>query len=213
MTIRSKLAMVKGALQGLDQERASGDPVEQFRDWFETAEKAGLHLPNAFTLATATSDGAPSARVLLLKGFDRDGFVFYTNYESRKCEDLAENPRAAMVFHWTDLERQVRIQGPVEKVSREQSDAYFQSRPRGSRIGAWASSQSSMLESRRELEEQVKKYEREFKGKDVPLPPFWGGFRLRPEMVEFWQGRADRLHDRLCYRREGHGWKIVRLSP
>ena len=199
-----------GRLPALD---AAGDPLELFREWFDAARAAGIFLPEAITVATATADGVPSARMMLLKGVDERGFRFFTNYESRKGEELAANPRAALVAHWAVLERQVRVEGTVERLGAEESYEYFQSRPRGSRIGAWASAQSQPLDDRRELERRVAAREQEFADGDVPLPPFWGGFRLLPERIEFWQGRLNRLHDRLRYDREGDGWTVSRLYP
>lgn len=165
------------------------------------------------TVATAAPDGAPSARMMLLKGVDPRGLVFFTNYESRKSDELFANPRAALVFHWAVLQRQVRIEGTVAKLAPAESDAYFRTRPRGSQIGAWASKQSAELSSRAELDQRFDEYQKRFAGQDVPLPPFWGGFRLAPETLEFWQGRVDRLHDRFRYRREEGRWMVERLSP
>ncbi len=165
------------------------------------------------TVATATPEGTPSARMMLLKGVDERGFVFFTNYESRKSAELLGNPRAALVFHWAVLQRQVRVEGTVEKLSEAESSAYFRTRPRGSRIGAWASKQSAELPSRAELERRVAEYDARFAGQDVPLPPFWGGFRLSPAVIEFWQGRINRLHDRVRYTRAATGWTVARLYP
>ncbi len=198
---------------GLAESDVAADPIEQFRRWFDAALDAGLHEPNAMTVATATRDGSPSARVVLLKGFDGRGFVFYTNYEGRKGRELEENPRAALLFYWGELERQVRIEGTVSRVSEEESDAYYASRPRGSRLGAWASEQSRTVEGRGVLEGRIGDLEEEYEGREVPRPPFWGGYRVWPEVVEFWQGRENRLHDRIVYRRQGGGWEIERLQP
>lgn len=189
------------------------DPIEQFRRWFDEALNANLHEPNAMTLATASNDGKPSARIVLLKGCDERGFAFYTNYEGRKANDLDENPRAALVFYWGELERQVRIEGTVSRISDQESDEYFASRPRGSQLGAWASEQSQPAERRGSLEEKLRSLEAEYADREVPRPPFWGGYRVEPEAVEFWQGRENRLHDRLVYRRTDGGWRIERLQP
>jgi len=198
----------------LDEGDVAADPVTQFTRWFEQALAAHVPEPNAMTVATATRAGVPSARIVLLKGFDARGFVFYTNYEGRKGQELAENPVAALVFHWVELHRQVRITGAVEKVSRAESDAYFQSRPRGSRLGAWTSKQSSVLDGRAPLEARLAELTAQFGAGDIPLPPFWGGYRVIANAVEFWQGRPSRLHDRLRYARQPDDtWRIERLSP
>lgn len=190
------------------------DPVEQFRRWFEEALSADLHEPNAMTIATATRDGRPSARVVLLKGFNERGFVFHTNYEGRKGQELEANPNCALAFYWGELERQVRIEGRATRVPDKESDAYFASRPRGSQLGAWASEQSRPVEDRTELERRLKELEEEYEGREIPRPSFWGGFRVEPERMEFWQGRENRLHDRLLYSESGGGaWKIQRLQP
>jgi pyridoxamine 5'-phosphate oxidase len=192
---------------------AADDPIAFFERWFGEARAAGIYLPESMTLATATPDGVPAARMMLLKDVDQRGFVFFTNYASRKGRELLANRQAALVFHWAVLQRQVRVEGTVERLPQAQSEAYFQTRPRGSRIGAWASRQSAELSSRAELDGRVKEYERRFAGQDVPLPPFWGGFRLTPAAIEFWQGRINRLHDRIRYTRTGTGWAVTRLQP
>ncbi len=196
----------------LSESSVAADPLEQFGAWMKEALTAAMLDANAMTLSTVGADGRPSARVVLLKGFGPEGFTFFTNYESRKGRELAANPNAFMHFFWPELERQVSIAGTVEKISREESESYFVTRPLESRIGAWASNQSTILESRKELENRVRKYIEKFHG-DVPLPPHWGGFRLTPESFEFWQGRASRLHDRICYERHNGIWEIVRRSP
>ena len=198
---------------GLTESDADSDPIAQFRRWFGEALAADLHEPNAMILATATPDGRPSARVVLLKGFDERGFVFYTNYEGRKAEALEINPYCALVFYWGELERQVRVEGRASRIPEEESDEYFGSRPRGSQLGAWASEQSRPVEGRDPLEERLRHLEAEYEGREVPRPPFWGGYRVEPEVIEFWQGRENRLHDRLVYRRSGGSWRRERLQP
>ncbi len=212
-TLRLVFTLGKGVALGLPEAAADRDPIDLFQEWFEAAERAGLLLPEAMTVATTAKDGQPSARMMLLKAFDRRGFVFYTNYDSCKAEHLAAHPHAALVFHWAALQRQVRVEGPATKLSADESSAYFRTRPRGSRLGAWASRQSALLPQRQDLEARVRQYERQFEGAEVPLPPFWGGFRVAPHRIEFWQGRANRLHDRLLFVREGEGWQTARLYP
>jgi pyridoxamine 5'-phosphate oxidase len=197
---------------GLSEEDAGDDPLRLFTAWLEDAVKAGLPLPNAMTLATVTAQGAPDARIVLLKGLERGGFDFYTNYTSRKARQLEARAAACLVFQWSELERQVRVEGRVEKVSAAESDAYFATRPVGARLSAWASEQSAAVTSRSVLEAAMAAA-RERYGDRPPRPPHWGGYRVIPERIEFWQGRADRLHDRLLYSRQGAGWKIQRLAP
>jgi pyridoxamine 5'-phosphate oxidase len=197
---------------GLSEEDAGEDPLRLFSVWLEDAVKAALPLPNAMTLATVTPEGAPDARIVLLKGLERGGFAFYTNYTSRKARELEARPAACLVFQWSELERQVRIEGAVEKVSAAESDAYFASRPLGARLSAWASEQSATVPARNVLEIAMEAVRKRY-GDSPPRPPHWGGYRVIPERLEFWQGRADRLHDRLLYTRQGAGWKIERLAP
>jgi pyridoxamine 5'-phosphate oxidase len=188
------------------------DPLRQFERWFDEAESGGVDVPEAMALATATLDGRPSARMVLLKGADERGFAFYTNYESRKGGELASNPRAALLFHWRPLGRQVRVEGRVERVPADESEAYFRTRPLGSRLAAWASPQSRPLADRAELERLYADAQERF-GEDVPLPPDWGGFRLVPDAYEFWEHGDDRLHDRVRYERDAAGWSRTRLAP
>ncbi|MBS1563851.1 MAG: pyridoxamine 5'-phosphate oxidase [Bacteroidetes bacterium] len=201
-------------LQSLTEQEVKPDPIDQFSIWWDAAIHASLDEVNAMTLATASPDGMPAARIVLLKGFDKNGFVFFTNYESFKGQQLAENPRACLVFFWKELERQVRITGLVEKTSAAESDAYFNSRPESSRIGAWASPQSRVIDSRSQLEGKEKTFAQQFKGKTIQRPPHWGGYRVKPATVEFWQGRPSRLHDRIQYSlQDGGNWLIERLAP
>ena len=199
---------------GLDEADADPDPIAQFDLWIHQAIQAGIYEPTAMTLATITPQGEPAARVVLLKHFDHDGFVFFTNYDSDKGRDLAANPRAGLCFYWDQLERQVRVTGGVSKTSREASEKYFARRPRGSQLGAWVSRQSKPIAGRRVLEEDLARHEAQFAGRDVPCPPHWGGYCVKPDTIEFWQGRQNRLHDRLRYTRQADGtWKIERLAP
>jgi pyridoxamine 5'-phosphate oxidase len=200
-------------LASLDERDVDADPFVQFQRWFDDAVRAEVAEPNAMTLATATPDAYPSARVVLLKGVDSRGFVFYTDYRSRKGQELADNPHAALCFFWAELERQVRIAGAVQRVTRAESDEYFQSRPLPSRIGAWTSSQSSVLASREVLERDLAANTARFADGPVPLPDHWGGYRVVPEEIEFWQGRESRLHDRMQFRKEAGVWRRRRLSP
>lgn len=199
---------------GLDIPDLASGPVEMFRRWLDATVESGLHEPNAMVVSTVSAEGCPSSRMVLLKGLDERGFVFYTNYESRKGQDLAVNREVALLFPWHDLQRQVRVEGTVERVSEEESRTYFAERPRGSQLGAWASPQSRTVGSREELDDLYSEAEQRFGTEDeVPLPPPWGGYRVLPEVVEFWQGRKGRLHDRLVYRRADDGWVTERLAP
>ncbi|MEM6752684.1 MAG: pyridoxamine 5'-phosphate oxidase [Cyanobacteria bacterium P01_C01_bin.38] len=201
-------------LQGLSETEIDSNPFAQFEEWFSQALNADILEPNAMTVATTTPEGKPSARMVLLKDFDARGFVFYTNYNSHKAQELAENPQAALVFWWAELQRQIRIYGRVEKISDSESDKYFYSRPFSSRLGAWASNQSEVIESREVLEQQLEELKQKYQDREIPRPPHWGGIRVIPAEIEFWQGRSSRLHDRLVYTRmEDNSWKIERLSP
>jgi pyridoxamine 5'-phosphate oxidase len=201
------------SLGSLDEADIDRDPIRQFEKWFAQAVDARLPEPNAMTLATVDARGYPAARIVLIKGVDERGFVFFTNYESRKGAELAVNPRASLLFHWVELERQVRIEGRIDKTDAAESDAYYASRPLASRIGAWASAQSQVIESRAVLEAREAEIRAQY-GEHPPRPPFWGGYRLQPDAIEFWQGRPSRLHDRLRFIRSTDGaWRIERLSP
>jgi pyridoxamine 5'-phosphate oxidase len=212
-SLKAVLTLGQGLAVGIPEAAEDADPIELFAAWFEAAGSSGILLPDAVALATSTADGVPSVRMVLLKGVDARGFVFYTNYGSQKAHELEANPRAALCFHWPVLQRQVRVAGTVTRVAPEESAAYFATRARGSQIGAWASRQSERLASREDLERRAREAEERFAGADVPLPPFWGGYRLEPSRIEFWQGRADRLHDRLVFLREGERWTTERLHP
>jgi pyridoxamine 5'-phosphate oxidase len=211
--LRTLISAGQGIIVGMDEATAKSDPIELFSNWFNAAEKAGLFLPESVALATSSRDGKPSARMVLLKSFDSNGFVFYTNYGSRKSAELLENPHAALLFHWAVLQRQIRIEGIVEKVSEDESDEYFATRGRGSQIGAWASKQSEPLRARKELEDAVRETKKRFKGQEINRPQNWGGFRLRPERIEFWQGRANRLHDRIIFSKSSESWSSELFYP
>ena len=199
--------------EGLDEKTIDRDPIRQFQTWLNEAFAAKLPLAEAMTLATATPDGKPSARMVLLKQVDHDGFVFYTNYNSAKARQLDANPYAALVFFWVQFDRQVRVEGSISKTSAEESRAYFSTRPRESRIGAWASEQSEEIANRAVLEERAVELEKQYGGRDIDCPEHWGGYRLKPERIEFWKSRIGRLHDRILYQREGDSWTITRLAP
>jgi pyridoxamine 5'-phosphate oxidase len=201
------------SLKELSENSVSSDPISQFSVWMNEAISSNLLEPNAMILATASKKGIPSGRTVLLKGFNESGFVFYTNYESAKASNLFENPIASLLFLWLELERQIRITGKVEKVSQAESEEYFRSRPRESQLGAWASKQSSVIANREVLEKKFEGMREKFEGKEIPLPPFWGGYRVIPQRIEFWQGRENRLHDRISYTLHAGKWKIERLSP
>jgi pyridoxamine 5'-phosphate oxidase len=215
MTKSNEIASLRRnySLKGLTESTVDPNPVAQFSQWFNEILKSEVKEPNAMVLATSSLKGIPSIRTVLLKKFDEAGFVFFTNYESHKAKDLMENPNAEILFLWLELERQVRIRGTVKKVSLKDSEEYFQSRPVESQIGAWASKQSSVIPNREFLEQKFEKISERYKNGKIPLPPFWGGFVLKPVEFEFWQGRESRLHDRIRYRKKKNDWKIVRLSP
>ena len=200
-------------LKSLLEDDVHKDAIDQFSVWWDEARKSDIDEVNAMTLATVSGGKFPSARIVLLKGFDKNGFVFFTNYHSNKGKQLEDNPNAALLFFWKELERQVRIEGVVKKISEADSDAYFRSRPTGSKVGAWASEQSSPIPGREAIEESFLNYSNKFGEKDIPRPPHWGGYIVNPTTIEFWQGRSSRLHDRLLYTKASEGWKIERLSP
>lgn len=199
--------------QPFDPGSADPDPFKQFSNWFDDAVSAIKHDPNAMTLSTADKNGRPSSRTVLLKEYDETGFVFYTNYKSRKGSQIMNNPNVSLTFYWPDLMRQIHIEGTAQKIPETRSDAYFRLRPGASKLSAWASEQSSEIESREELENKLKKMEQKFKGDEIPRPPHWGGFLVQPHRMEFWQGRLNRLHDRICYIKEQNSWSVKRLSP
>jgi pyridoxamine 5'-phosphate oxidase len=201
------------AKQTLDKADVIADPILQFEKWFKEAVDAHVNEPNAMTVSTATKEGKPSSRILLLRNFDENGFVFYTNYTSRKGVEIMDNPNCSLLFFWPELERQVRIEGLLQKQSDAESDLYFQTRPRGSKLGAWTSEQSKIITSRDVLDQEYEKLSVKYPGEDIHRPPYWGGFVLRPVSIEFWQGRPSRLHDRILYTRENKNWKIERLAP
>jgi pyridoxamine 5'-phosphate oxidase len=201
-------------LHSLSENEVDRDPIRQFTRWWQETIASEIDEANAMTLSTASAQGKPFARIVLLKGYDNNGFVFFTNYESKKGKEIGENPRATLLFFWKELERQVRIEGTVEKVNEKDSDAYFSSRPLESRIGAWASPQSRIIESRETLEANVQKIKQQFPGENIPRPPHWGGYIVVPETIEFWQGRPNRLHDRILYTLIAqNNWSIQRLAP
>ncbi len=214
-SINKQIAQIRKeySMRSLNEKDVAANAMEQFAAWWNDASKSEIEEINAMTLATVSSDGSPHARIVLLKGFNEDGFIFFTNYQSNKGNQLAENNKAALVFFWKELERQVRIEGTVSKISNAASDAYFQSRPEGSKIGAWASPQSKVIEKRELLEENVIKYSKQFET-NIPRPAHWGGYLVMPMSIEFWQGRSNRLHDRILYsKKENNTWKIERLAP
>jgi pyridoxamine 5'-phosphate oxidase len=200
-------------LAGLDESDLAPDPFTMFGGWFDAARTAGVLEPNAMVLSTVSADGQPSARTVLLKGLTADGFVFFTNYDSRKGAELGANPHCCLLFGWYELQRQVRVEGAASRIPRDETEAYFASRPRDSQLGAWASAQSSVVGSRDELEAAYAEVEARYDGADIPTPTHWGGYLVVPERVEFWQGRRSRMHDRLRYSREGRGWRTERLAP
>ncbi|GLX79644.1 pyridoxine/pyridoxamine 5'-phosphate oxidase [Thalassotalea insulae] len=217
MTLLEKLRCLftfgQGVALPLPAISESTSPFELFQLWFDDANKSGILLPEAMSVSTSDHNGQPSSRMVLLKSFDEQGFVFYTNYGSRKHQELSANNKVALLFHWNVLQRQVRIEGTIEKTSTEQSAQYFHSRDRGSQIGAWASKQSNKICGSNELKDRVAHFEKKFAGQEVPLPDFWGGLRVKPHYIEFWQGRASRLHDRVCFEKQGDNWQQFKLHP
>ena len=215
MLSKSQIAAIRKdyQLRSLTEGEVSDDPILQFTSWWDEALNSEVLEANAMTLATATKNGIPSARTVLLKGYDENGFIFFTNYESKKGKELINNPHASLLFFWKELERQVRIEGAVSKISEHESDTYFTSRPFESKIGTWSSPQSSVINSRQVLEENMQLYKDKYADGNVPRPPHWGGFILKPVLIEFWQGRLGRLHDRIQYKLSGNSWVIERLAP
>lgn len=211
--LRCLLTFGQGVALPLPKIPASKSPFELFDLWFDDANKSGVLLPESMSVSTASSKGQPSSRMVLLKSFNTDGFVFYTNYGSRKSQEIADNQKVALLFHWGVLQRQIRIEGVVERINEQQSELYFHSRGRGSQIGAWASKQSDKLTSGQELIDREAYFTEKFKGQQVPLPEFWGGYRVVPHYFEFWQGRANRLHDRVCFEKQNSEWQIFNLHP
>ena len=209
----ARILMARTLLHGVSESDLGADPIAAFQQWYAVARRLRIPMADAMTLATASPDGTPSARMVLLKEAGQEGFVFYTNYTSRKARELEANPKASLLIYWKGIERQIRIEGTVERISPERSQAYFSSRPRSSRLGAWASRQSEPAADRAELEAALEKAEAAHTGTDIPCPPFWGGYCLKPVSIEFWQGRAARLHDRFVYTRDGDDWTRVRLYP
>ncbi len=211
--IRCLLTFGQGVALPLPAISADTQPLTLFKQWFDDANQSGILLPESMSVSTCSSDGQPSSRMVLLKDYDEDGFVFYTNFGSRKSHELMENNNVALLFHWNVLQRQIRIEGTVERVSAQQAREYFHSRDRGSQIGAWASKQSNKLEYPQELKEREQYFKNKFAGAEVPLPEFWGGWRVKPRYIEFWQGRASRLHDRVCFEQHEGNWQQFKLHP
>jgi len=213
--VTQAVAMLRREYEGkpFNENNVDPNPVSQFATWFEVAVKAIKFDPNAMILSTVDPNGQPSSRTVLLKGFDKEGFIFYTNYRSRKAKHIEQNPNVSLTFYWPDLVRQIHIEGVAKKISAEQSDQYFASRPDSSKLSAWASDQSHPISSRKELENRLKTIEKKFSGGTIPRPPHWGGFCVAPHRIEFWQGRLNRLHDRIAYQKENGKWKMERLSP
>ncbi len=211
--LRCLLTFGQGVALPLPPLDDNADPLSLFELWFDEANKSGILLPEAMSVSSVSQDGQPSCRMVLLKEFNQDGFIFYTNYASRKSHELNDNGNIALLFHWNVLQRQIRIEGCIEKVSVEQSAKYFHSRDRGSQIGAWASRQSSKIHTETELADNVDYYTKKFAGQEIPLPEFWGGWRVKPNYMEFWQGRASRLHDRVCFEKSASGWDNFKLQP